>query len=214
MQTAELTGAQDLGAVTELLSGAFFEPFGRSTSHQLWSSAMVVVPAMRGLFGIDVDAVAGVIRLRPQLPSNWDHAVVRRLHAGASVVDLRYERRGNGLVVTRVGAGLKLATDVAGARVAADGASILFVFPPVGVSVERGLPLPGSRTAQMKVLGEVRGERSLTLDLEGIGGSVQRLGVRRSVAVRVEGGVLDGDGLRVVFPAGSGYVDRRVTLYW
>ena len=59
MQNADLTTMQDLGAVTELLSGAFFQPFGRSTSHQLWSSAMVVIPALRGLFGIDVDAAVG-----------------------------------------------------------------------------------------------------------------------------------------------------------
>jgi hypothetical protein len=50
MENANLTRAQDLGAVTELLSGDFFVPFGRSTSHQLWSSAMVITPTLRGLF--------------------------------------------------------------------------------------------------------------------------------------------------------------------
>jgi glycogen debranching enzyme len=44
MQNADLTWAQDLGSVTELLSGAYFQPFGRSTTHQLWSSAMVLRP--------------------------------------------------------------------------------------------------------------------------------------------------------------------------
>ena len=53
MENANLTKAQDLGAVTELLSGDFFVPFGRSTSHQLWSSAMVITPTLRGLFGIE-----------------------------------------------------------------------------------------------------------------------------------------------------------------
>ncbi len=56
MENANLTRAQDLGAVTELLSGDYFVPFGRSTSHQLWSSAMVITPTLRGLFGIDIDA--------------------------------------------------------------------------------------------------------------------------------------------------------------
>ena len=68
MQTANLATTQDLGAVTELLSGAYFTPFGRSTSHQLWSSAMIVVPAIRGLFGIDVDAIRGTLALAPSLP--------------------------------------------------------------------------------------------------------------------------------------------------
>ena len=33
MQNAGLTWVGDLGDVTELLSGAFFEPLGRSTAH-------------------------------------------------------------------------------------------------------------------------------------------------------------------------------------
>ena len=44
MQNANLTWAQDLGAVTELLSGQFYQALGRSTAHQLWSSAMVISP--------------------------------------------------------------------------------------------------------------------------------------------------------------------------
>jgi len=53
MQNADLTWVQDLGAVTELLSSEFFQWFGRSTSHQLWSSAMVVTPTVRGMFGLE-----------------------------------------------------------------------------------------------------------------------------------------------------------------
>ena len=51
MQNLNLTYEQDLGAVTELLSGMYFEALGRSSSHQLWSSAMVLMPAIRGLLG-------------------------------------------------------------------------------------------------------------------------------------------------------------------
>lgn len=57
MQNAGLTWAQDLGAVTELLSGQFFQPLGRSSSHQLWSSAMVITPLLRGLFGLSWDVL-------------------------------------------------------------------------------------------------------------------------------------------------------------
>ena len=53
MQNADLTWSQDLGAVTELPSGEFFRWFGRSTSHQLWSSAMVITPTVRGMFGLE-----------------------------------------------------------------------------------------------------------------------------------------------------------------
>ena len=94
MQNADLTTAQDLGAVTELLSGDFFEPFGRSTSHQLWSSAMVVTPVLRGLFGVQVDAIAGTVTVAPHLPADWDSAQVNHLHVGASIVNLVYRREG------------------------------------------------------------------------------------------------------------------------
>ena len=79
MENANLTRAQDLGAVTELLSGDFFVPFGRSTSHQLWSSAMVITPTLRGLFGIDIDAQTKTITVNPHLPASWDHAEVMNL---------------------------------------------------------------------------------------------------------------------------------------
>ena len=100
MQNADLTTAQDLGAVTELLSGDFFVPFGRSTSHQLWSSAMVVTPALRGMFGIEVDAQEHVVRVQPHLPADWNEASVERLHVGESVCSLEYVRRGGGMMVT------------------------------------------------------------------------------------------------------------------
>jgi glycogen debranching enzyme len=70
MENANLTRAQDLGADTELLSGDFFVPFGRSTSHQLWSSAMVITPTLRGLFGISIDAQTKTITVNPHLPTD------------------------------------------------------------------------------------------------------------------------------------------------
>ncbi len=69
MENANLTRAQDLGAVTELLSGDFFVPFGRSTSHQLWSSAMVITPTLRGLFGISINAQTKTITVNPHIPA-------------------------------------------------------------------------------------------------------------------------------------------------
>ena len=82
MENANLTWAQDLGADTELLSGDFFVPFGRSTSHQLWSSAMVITPTLRGLFGIDIDAQTKTITVNPHLPANWDRAYIENLALG------------------------------------------------------------------------------------------------------------------------------------
>src|SRR6185437_9946538 len=99
MQNADQTTTQDLGAVTALLSGAYFQPFGRSTSHQLWSSSMVITPALRGLFGIEVDALSKTVRLDPHLPADWDDAEVCRLHVGTSIIDLTYHRNAQQMTV-------------------------------------------------------------------------------------------------------------------
>src|SRR5271170_4615129 len=100
MQNADLTWQQDLGAVTELLSGAYFVPFGRSTTHQMWSSAMVITPAIRGLFGVSFDATANQIIVDPHLPAAWDHATLHNLAVGSQLVDLTLKRQGSSLLVS------------------------------------------------------------------------------------------------------------------
>jgi glycogen debranching enzyme len=212
MQNAGLTDAQDIGAVTELLSGDFFAPFGRSTSHQLWSSAMVITPIMRGLFGIDIDGLNHTLKVKPHLPADWVEAEVNRLHVGDSVVNLSYKREGLAMVV-RI-------EEESGASVhfAGTGADTLRVpLPAVEVAVGHGLPLSGARTAQMKVLNETTDAHSLRLDLEGIAGSESVLHLRRNdsaAQVRVDGAELISDTLHVHFPEGSGYVPQSVTLLW
>jgi glycogen debranching enzyme len=230
MQNADQTTTQDLGAVTELLSGAFFQPFGRSTSHQLWSSAMVITPALRGMFGVEVDAPSESIYLDPHLPADWDKVEVQRLHVGQSVCSLDYQRQGQSLVVkviTNSGSAVRLATAVKDARTAADGMSIAFALPPVEVAVPHGLPLPGARTSQMKVLAETAMANSLKLELEADAGSVVELKLRRNgtkLNVRADGaklvsaeqssGASSLDSLRVKFPSGAGYQQQTVTLHW
>jgi glycogen debranching enzyme len=230
MQNANLTTAQDLGAVTELLSGAFFQPFGRSTSHQLWSSAMVVVPTLRGLFGIDLDGPSGKIWLNPQLPADWDNAEVLRLHVGGAVCSLEFKREGRTLVArvkTASGKPVHLMTPVKEANVAADGSSITFPLPSVEIGVPHGLPLQGARTAQMKVLMETRDSNSLKLDLEAAAGSVVHLTIRSNESklnLRAEGGTIinsrdagERSGISQVvvkFPEGTGYQHHSLVLRW
>ena len=100
MENANLTRAQDLGAVTELLSGDFYVPFGRSTSHQLWSSAMVITPILRGMFGISVNAQTKTITVNPQLPASWDHAAVMNLSVPGGPTSLTFDRNGQNLDVS------------------------------------------------------------------------------------------------------------------
>ena len=116
MQNADLTWAQDQGAVTELLSGQFFAPLGRSTSHQLWSSAMVISPVLRGLFGLEWDAAGNKLMLTPSLPAGWDHAALHHVPLGAGSVDLEMTRSGTMLVVKATGSSVVLGSRALGAK--------------------------------------------------------------------------------------------------
>jgi glycogen debranching enzyme len=213
MQNADLTTAQDIGAVTELLSGAYYEPFGRSTSHQLWSSAMVVTPLLRGMFGIDVDALHHALSVTPRLPADWQNATVRRLRVGESVVDVSY-RRDQGAMLVSLNLLSGPAVKFNGA--VGEGNTLRVPLPAVEVSIAHGLPPRGSRTSQMKVVDEVRDERSLKLELEGMAGTQAMLSVHRNAAatVRVEGAELTHDDLHVSFDGTGGYQTKVVTLRW
>jgi glycogen debranching enzyme len=211
MQNADLTYAQDPGAVTELLSGAFFEPFGRSTSHQLWSSAMVATPILRGLFGIDLDAPHHTLKVTPHLPATWPQADVRQLHVGDSVINLHYKRKQETLTVS--------IESVSGPGIHfADGSdSQSTPLPAIEVEVPHGLPLRGSRTAQLKVIDEVHTAHSLELTLEGSAGTTSTMTfVRNEAAAKptIEGGELSAATIQVHFGAGSGYVTQTVRIRW
>ena len=99
MANALLTEQGALGYVTELLSGDFNSAFGRSSHHQVWSEAMVVTPALRGLLGIEASAAGKEMRFAPQLPANWSRVEARNVVAGGSRYDLTLERAGGRDVV-------------------------------------------------------------------------------------------------------------------
>jgi glycogen debranching enzyme len=230
MENANLTTAQDLGAVTELLSGAYYVPFGRSTSHQMWSSAMVLVPAVRGLFGVQVDALRGIVTVDPHLPAQWPRATLRNVQVGGEAVDITFAREGNTMLVTlapkRSGSTVKLATGAQGAKIPGDDAGngsreLRVPLPAVEVSLpataESTLPPPGSTTGGMKILREERRPRQLTLVAEAPGGTTQELFFRSNddaLHVEAKGATLRGTWLEVVIPAGAGVRQQTVTLRW
>ncbi|MBB6145423.1 glycogen debranching enzyme [Silvibacterium bohemicum] len=223
MQNANLTWAQDLGATTELLSGQFYQALGRSTAHQLWSSAMVISPVLRGMFGLEWDAAEHSLNITPHLPANWNHAALRRLPVGDKTVDLVFTRRGQELVVEASGAGaagLHLASHAEGAR--AEGGLLRIPLPAVEVAIAQQLPPFGDETKQMKVLDEKTAPHRLVLTLAAQGSSEQKLllkenapGLKMQTSDAALGAV--NDGLRelvVEFPAGVGYVTKTVTISW
>ena len=184
-ENANLTWAQDLGSNTELLSGDFFVPFGRSTSHQLWSSAMVITPTLRGLFGISIDAQSKTITVNPHLPASWNHAEVNHLPIAGGDATLSLDKQGDVWDVHLSGklkSGWQVRSDVAGARAGSETnePGVRVPFSPVRISESLESTRPGSRTERPRVVRETWEANRATLVFEGPAGSKATYGIVRS----------------------------------
>jgi glycogen debranching enzyme len=228
MRNIDLTWAQDPGFVTEVLSGRFFQPLGRSSSHQLWSSAMVLAPAIRGLFGIDTDAVHRVLYLHPHLPASWEIVEIRNVRVGDDLYEITLKRDRNHLLAT-VRSPQPTVLCLNGKDEPCHDRSttsrtLSLPLPPVEVSLaEQSLPETGSATSQPRVIDESYQAEQLSLTLEGIAGTTADLFLRKNMPnspakhppdVNVEGAERIGDKLRVNFPEGSGFVTQQVHISW
>jgi glycogen debranching enzyme len=174
MENVNLTKAQDLGAVTELLSGDFNVPFGRSTSHQLWSSAMVITPILRGLFGINIDATTKTITVNPHLPAGWNHADVLHLPVKGGDLDLTFNKYADHWEVFLGGSSVsawRIRTDSPGTSTNTRVPGVRVPIPPMQLDESADIPQPGSRTVHARVLHEAWRANSATLVFEGLAGS-------------------------------------------
>ena len=224
MQNAGLTWTQDPGAVTELLSGQYFAPLGRSTSHQLWSSAMVISPILRGLFGLEWDAAANMLTITPNLPAQWDKAALHHVPLGGGDLDLEMTREGTMLTVRATGAAAQkivLASHTPGAKTA--GNVLRIPLPAVEVGIDQALPEPGATTQKMKVINQQPALNALSLTLSAAAGSHQTILLRMNdlrAKLHVEGAQLPAPGsssvraLQVDFGSGQGYVEKTVKFTW
>jgi glycogen debranching enzyme len=229
MENANLTWAQDLGADTELLSGDFYVPFGRSTSHQLWSSAMVITPTLRGLFGISIDAQTKTITVNPHLPADWRHAEVKNLRVGNSIVDLSFTQTKNEILtwIKPIDSGITLRHG--NSEVRRDQAMSISMHPVEVIPVSQR-PLPGDSTRSQRILNEDYGDRRLTLTIEGLSGTevpIPLVLTTANLKLQAEGAELhstgdqntsgapvDGSILIVRLPPGEGWKTIIVTLTW
>ncbi len=217
MQNADLTWSEDLGSVTELLSGEFFRWLGRSSSHQLWSSAMVITPALRGLFGLEWNSSEHELTVTPSLPAQWDEAQVSGVPLGNSRVNLTMRRTGAHLVVrldANSASSVTLASHAIGAKVVKD--ELLIPLPAVEIGLSHEPPQPGARTSQLKVIDEKYADRSLQLRLSAPAGSRKTLFLRQNLTgnLRIDGATASAGQIIVQFPPGTGYVEKLVTITW
>ena len=88
---------RSLGRVTEVLSGSYYEGLGTASPHQIWSSAMVLSPVLRGMLGLREDQISHTLTLAPQLPASWDHFGIHGISACGGRLDLDYTKRSDGI---------------------------------------------------------------------------------------------------------------------
>ena len=87
------------GHVTEVLSGDYYQPLSTSSPHQIWSAAMVISPLLRGLFGLEVNAIDHTLTLSPHLPTGWSRFSIGNIRVGENRLLVNYKREEQGIVL-------------------------------------------------------------------------------------------------------------------
>jgi hypothetical protein len=190
---------------------------------------MVLSPAIRGLFGIDVDAIHRTLRLKPQLPATWDSAEIRNVRVGDDLYDITLKRDSARLLATvRSPQPTVLCINTQNQicnNHPATTRTVSLPLPPVEVSLpDQQLPEAGSLTSQPSVIDESYQLDRLSLTLEGLAGTTVDLYLRKNMAlssskrpanIKVEGAErIDNDKLRITFPQGEGFVSQQVSIFW
>ena len=230
MSNINLTWLQDPGAITELLSGEFDEPLDQSTWHQLWSSAMVLSPLIRGMLGIEADATSQYLNIKPQLPASWTRVTIHNVPFGDGKLELIMRRIGSRMTIDAVSRDKQTLCLVLANSNPQPGKpeqkkctqarsfhhTTQVSLPALEVEVPAEQPSPGSTTQQIKVV-ERYSSHQLSLELEAPADTTHHLPLRfngRKRKLSVVGAVREGDTLRVSLPAGSGYKSRKIQIRW
>ncbi|MFZ0910814.1 MAG: hypothetical protein WAN24_15190, partial [Candidatus Acidiferrales bacterium] len=117
-----------LGHVTEVLSGDYYQPLSTSSPHQIWSAAMVISPLLRGLFGLQADAINHRIEFAPHVPADWTSFAIRNVRVGAAALDFSYrksigditletKKSGNGDCIVTFSPAISLRAEVLGVEI-------------------------------------------------------------------------------------------------
>ncbi|MGH9517911.1 MAG: amylo-alpha-1,6-glucosidase [Terriglobales bacterium] len=81
-----------LGHVAEVLSGDYYQPLSTNSPHQIWSAAMVISPLLRGLFGLQTDAVQHRVVLTPHVPADWTSFAIRAVRVGDATLNFVFHK--------------------------------------------------------------------------------------------------------------------------
>jgi glycogen debranching enzyme len=80
-----------LGHNPEVMAGMMYEPLEAAVPHQFFGTSFILTVLARGMLGWDPDVPGKVVRLAPQLPTEWDGMAVHQAPAGKARFDIRLE---------------------------------------------------------------------------------------------------------------------------
>ncbi len=89
---ASLAAVRAKGAFDEVLNGDTGQAAGVCPD-QAWSAAMVIAPALHGLWGVRPSRGGRALTLRLQLPREWNSAFLDGLRVGGATLDIRVNQQ-------------------------------------------------------------------------------------------------------------------------
>lgn len=81
------------GHMHEVADGDRFQPEMESVPEQTWSSAGFLEAAVRGLFGVNVDAARHTLTLAPHLDPRWNQVTLGQISVGAAQLSATIDQR-------------------------------------------------------------------------------------------------------------------------
>ncbi|MCJ7579616.1 MAG: GH116 family glycosyl hydrolase [Candidatus Aminicenantes bacterium] len=91
LATARHTFDNTLGSITEVFSGSLNVWPQEAVSHQGFSTAGVTLPLVRGLLGLEGDALSQSLFFSPQFPADWDNVKIENYKIGNASFSIDYK---------------------------------------------------------------------------------------------------------------------------
>ncbi len=86
-----------IGVIPEVFSGDINQKLGEAYHDQGFSTSGFLVPFLRGLAGLDVNALNKSLSLKPQIPADWDSLIVNNVLIGENRLNIKYYKNSSGI---------------------------------------------------------------------------------------------------------------------
>ncbi|MBS3819675.1 hypothetical protein KGY73_09265 [bacterium] len=100
LSTVQQTFERSLGSISEVFSGTHHIWPQESVPHQGFSSAGVVLPAVRGLCGLEGNAFKKTLTFSPHFPADWKEVSLQNFRVGKASFSLNYKRKKGQILIT------------------------------------------------------------------------------------------------------------------